>query len=469
MLQRVLCLALLLFGILGSGLTVSAEPDTLTLDQAVQMALKADYQIKAAMNDLEVAKLAVRNEAVKIFPKADIGGQYRYQAANDTYPNSFQIVIQETIPTTWNLYGQKIVSGIAAAGWDQVSAEAALQIKQAEIICNTCEDYCNVLKAQQVLKLQTEALEKQRKASALAIQQLNLGKITKPDQLKIENFLNQAEFNLEKDRSELEIARQKLANQIGLEDLVNLDLAETTLSPDAMDLKLDALQEKALKRRLELQKAEINIKKAQRVWAQARNAELPTVSLGYNSQSETRSLGLNYEFTNGDLSWFAAEQSGSDQSQADVLSGTDNSQGYYGNNQNYFTLKLSWSVDFGSAANDTNQSRYNLDNARLDLEKERQAILLEVKQALADYQLAVKEYETNQKALPYYEKDLEIKRLQEQLGAITCIDLATAEQDAASARITAVRSGWDRYLTLQKLKKAVGDLYPFDQLEEKHS
>ena len=91
MLQMVLCLALLLFGILGSGLTVFAEPDTLTLDQAVRMALKADYQIKAAMNDLEVAKLAVRNEAVKIFPKADIGGQYRYQAANDTYPTPFRL------------------------------------------------------------------------------------------------------------------------------------------------------------------------------------------------------------------------------------------------------------------------------------------------------------------------------------------------------------------------------------------
>lgn len=464
-LKKVLFLAGLLFGILGSGFTSFAQFETLTLDQAVKLALQADYQIKTAANELESAKMAVKKEVLKVFPKAEIEGEYQYQTGNDTYPNAFQIVIQETVPTTWNWYGQRTVSGIAAAMWDQVSAAAALQIKQAEVIYNTYEAYLNVLKARQVLKLQEEAVANNKKANTLAIQQLNLGKITKPDQLKIENYLNQAEFNLEQARSDLEIACKKLANEIGLKDLGNIRLEETIPPPDASPQELATLQEEALQHRLELQRAEINIKKAQRSWAQAKNAELPTVSFGYNSQDESQSFGISYDFLSGDLSWFAARQGGS--SQTGGLSGGGNSnhsnQEYFGNNSSYFSLKLSWSLDFGAAGCDTETSRSDLENAKLNLEKTRQDVLLEVQQALADYQLAVKAYERDQKALPYYEKNLEIKRLQEKYAAITCTDLAAAEQDAQEARVTAVKSGYDRLLAFQKLKMAVGDLYPFDQ------
>jgi outer membrane protein len=438
---------------------ILAQPETLTLSRAIDLALKADYQVITDINNLEKARLAVKKEALNIFPEAAIEGQYQYKTADDTYPNAFQIIIKETIPTPYNLYGQKIVSSIEATMWDQVLGEATLQIDKADVIYNTYKDYINVLTAQQVLKLQAEVVAKYKEASTLAEKQLSLGKITKPDQLKIANYLNQAEYDLEKDRSDLEIALEVLANQIGLNDLSNYILEEVDLEPASLDLELSALQKKALQRRLEVQMADINLKKAQRIWAQKKNSELPALSFSYNNQNATQSFGLSYDFLSGDFSWLAAQQSQSYQS--DITSRSD-SVNYFGANQSYFTLKLSWAIDFGSKANESKQAQYSLENAKLDLEKERRDILLEVKQALADYHLAVKQYQLNRKSMPYYEKDLEIKELQEKLGVITCTDLSTARQNELEAAIAAVKSEYNRLLALQKLKMVVGDLYPFD-------
>ncbi len=451
-------------GILG-WIPAFGQTETLSLTQALEMAFKADYQVKSDRNNLEKSKLAVKKAALNILPQATVEGQYQYQTTDDTYPNAYQIVVQQTIPTSYNLYGQKIVTDIEAAMWDQVTAEATLQIDQANVIYNTYEYYINVLKAQQVLKLQEAALAKYQEDSALAAKQLSLGKITKPDQLKTENSLNQAQFDLEKDRSDLEIALQKLANQIGLKDLADYQLAEMGPAAETIDGQLAALQQKALQRRLELQTKEITIKQAGRTWAQAKNDELPTVSVSYNSQNQMQSFGLSYDFLKGDFSWLAAHKDESYQTQTDALSGNTNDN-YYGAKKRYFTLKLKWSLDFGTAANQAKQAQYTLDNAKLDLEKERQDILLDVAQASADYQLAVKQHELNQKALLYYEKDVEVKETQRKLGMLTFTDLSDARQDLLDARIAAVKSAYDRVLAVQKLKKAVGDLYPFDHLSK---
>jgi outer membrane protein len=450
----------LLVCMLETGLTVFAQNETLTLDKAIEMALQADYTVKTDINSLEKYKLAVKKAALDIFPTATVEGQYQYQTADDTYPNSYQIVIQENIPTKFNLYGQRIDTAIEAAMWDQVTAEATLQIDAAEVIYNTCNDFFTVLKNQQLLEQYEKAVAEYKVTHELAKTQLNLGVITKPDQLKIENYLNQAEFNLEKGRSDLEIAMKLLANQIGLKDLSDYKLENVAAGAAALDQELAVLQEKALQRRLELQKDEMEIKKAGRIWAQAKNDQLPTVSLSYNDRNETNYFGVSYDFLSGDFSWMGSQNDDNQTSVTDISGSTTSSSN---RTDQYYTLKLSWSLDFGGKANAAKQAQYSLENTKLALEKKRIDIGLEIQQALADYQMAFKQYEVNQKALAYYEKDLEIKQIQAKLNAITYADYYEAMQNHFEAGVTAVKSSYDYLLAFQKLKKVTGDLYPFDR------
>ncbi len=462
----------LLINILAPGLTTFAQTETLTLSKAIELSLKADYTIKTDLNTLEKYKLAVKKAALDIFPTATVEGEYQYNTSNETYPKSYQIVVQETIPTRFNLYGQKIETDIEAAMWEQVTAEAQLQIDAAQVIYDTYNDFLTVLKNQKLVEQYQKAVDQYKATNELAKTQLSLGVITKPDQLKIENYLNQAEFNLDKGRSDLEIALKSLANQMGVKDLSNLQISQEVPNAAEIEQELSSLQQKAVQRRLEIQKDEINIKKAKRTWAQAKNDQLPTVSLSYNNRGENNSFGLSYEFLSGDFSWLDAYSSDSSQStQRDILNNSSTS--YFGNENRYFTLKLSWSLDCGGKANTAKQDMYSLENTKLALEKDRNDIALEVQQTLADYQLAVKQHQVDQKALAYYQKDLEIKALQAKLHAITYSDYYEAMQNELTARVTALKSSYDYILALQKLKKVTGELYPFDSqttqaaLEEK--
>jgi Outer membrane protein len=457
----------LLVSILESGWAVFAQTETLTLDQAINMALKADFTVKTDNNSLEKYKLAVKKAALDIFPTATVTGQYQYQPADQTYPNSYEVVIEETIPTKFNLYGQRIDTNIEAAMWDQVTAEGTLQIDAAEVIYNTYNDFLTVLEDQQLLEQYEKAVAEYTATNDLAKTQLKLGTITKPDQLKIENYLNQAQFNLEKGRSDLEIAMNILANQLGLTDLSNYQLEKATPDSSVIQEELTVLQQKALQRRLELREDEINIKKAQRIWAQAKNNQYPTVSLSYNDRNDTNYFGLSYDFLSGDFSWMGTQNDGNQTSTSTDISGNTN---YTNQTNQYYTLKLSWGLDFGSKASAAKQAQLDLENTRLALEKKRVDIALEVKQALVNYQMAIKQRDVDQKALAYYDKDVEIEEVQAKLHAITYSDYYDALQNALVARVTAVKSSYDYILALQKLKNVVGDLYPFDHqtvLEEK--
>lgn len=433
---------------------IAAEERIITLNQAIEMAMETDLGVQNAANALEQAKLGTQQEKIKILPKATIDGQIQQDTGSGDRSTGYQIVVQETIPTGYQWYGQKVVSDMEIARWEETVAENKLKMARAEAAYTTYEYYINVLKYQQMVEAQKQAVEVYTKSYNLANQKLSLGKITKPAQLKIENYLNKAKFDLEKAQSDLEIAIAKLSQQIG-KDLTGYKFAPLDVEPAVVEVNYDILQQKALQNRLEIKNLEITLAKNNQTKASAINEGLPSLSLGYSDKQNLQSYGLEYNFLSGDFSWMAARK---DESYQKSVASSGISE-RFGNDKRYFTLEMSWTLDYGIAANKTKQAEYTIANTKLDIEKTGRTISLEVKQAYNNYLLAVKENEVNQKALVFYDKDLEIKNLQAEMGMISETDLAEAQQDAFEARIAALKSSYDVYLAYQQLKKVGGELY----------
>jgi outer membrane protein TolC len=463
-----ICLLLILITL--SWVTVFATSDQpITLDQAIQMALKHDYKVGTASNDLEKSKLAVKQQVLQIFPQAKIDGSYLYGLDNQTYPNNYSLIISESIPTTGNLYGHKVVSNVDAAVWDQMNSEAGLQITKATVIFNTTQDYMNALKAQRVLQMQEEAVKNAQAANDLSSEQLRIGKVTKTTQLQAENNLANANLTLEQNKADLEIALQQLGNQIGIDDISQITLVDDTKNFVTEDPDFDQLKAKALKDRLELQQAKITIKKAELAWAQAANQELPAINLSYNRVNDTNNSGNNnindnqsysvsYDFLSGNLGWNASSK----QSQNNTSNYSSTNDFY----QKYISLEFTWNLDFGIARNLAAQAKVTLDSAKISQQQTVQTINLDLDQAIHDYKIAVKKTQTNQKLIPYYQKDLEIKKLQNQLGTTsTPLDVSTAELNLLQAQITVISASYDQLVAYQKLKLVSGELYPFKSVD----
>src|SRR5512141_2847776 len=92
----------------------------LTLEQAVDAALKNSYQMAAARNNLENAILAVKQEILKTYPQAQIGDILGADLDQGSSSNTLTITVKETLPTKFNLYGHKIPTNIEVAMWDQL-------------------------------------------------------------------------------------------------------------------------------------------------------------------------------------------------------------------------------------------------------------------------------------------------------------------------------------------------------------
>ena len=161
---------------------------TLTLDQAVAMAIENNSQVLTAGNNLQKSKLAVNQEVKKIFPQASVGSDYEYKYAIDKDTTSFSVTVTETIPTKMNLYGQKISTNIDVAILDQVNTEFQWQITQADVVNNVTSQYLTALKDAKIIQLDQTAYQNTQATEILALEQLRQGKITKPKFQSLEYF-----------------------------------------------------------------------------------------------------------------------------------------------------------------------------------------------------------------------------------------------------------------------------------------
>jgi hypothetical protein len=106
----------LLVGLLVSTVTFAQnemQKQTLSLSQAIELALKTDCTVKSAINSLEKNKLIVKKAVLNISPTATVQGEY--QTMDDTYPNSYQIVIIDIVALGQGVQ-QNVINDITAMG-----------------------------------------------------------------------------------------------------------------------------------------------------------------------------------------------------------------------------------------------------------------------------------------------------------------------------------------------------------------
>lgn len=428
----------------------------LDLDKAITLALENDSQVLAARYDLEKAKLAVRQEEIKTLPQISLVGEHGYVWDPSQQEQNLTIQLQEVLPTGLRLYGEKTATAVEVSRWDQAAKEKAYQLKRAEVRYNTTVLYCNVLKAKRAVAYREEAAKNAREAAEEAKKQLALGKITKTDQLKAENDLAQANYELEKSRREYALALQKLANQIGVTDPGSLVLDERLPADPLAGLDYRQLKGEALPKRLEVQQAAITVQKAEQALAQAKNQSLPVLKLTYQNRNRTYSYGLDYSFLTGELTGTAAWQAEESSSGRGLTSGLED---LFGTAASTIVLELSYSLDFGSAQNRVQQELYNVESAKKNLEQLYRDLALEIDQAISDYELAAAQLKVKQEALPFYQKNVELAQLKLKLGKATSREVSQAELSLLSAQMEVDNAYCDLLTAAEKVKLALGELY----------
>ena len=433
---------------------LAASAPQLTLDQAVQMALSYDIQVATARNNVVKNKLAVQQAVLKNYPQATVEDAQAHKFDKNSDSNMLTLSIKETYPTNFNIYGSKVPSDVEAAFWDQSAGEAAQKIAEANVRYNTVSLYVAVLKAGKTLAYQEKVLQNAKTALTQAQTQLKLAKITRPQELQAENDLANATYNLTKSRSDYELALRQLGNQIGVAAPLALQLQE--LNPPAqMNGDFSKLKDTALPKRMELRQAEIDIRKAERSLAQSQNQTLPQVNLSYNKSDGNTGGSLGYDFLSGAVSGTLEGRVNSDS----ALRRTTSTDTLLDTSRNNIILTFTWNLDFGTAQNQAKQDQLGVVNARKSLELASQNAAWEIDQAVANYRLAIDKVTNNQQLLPYYQKQVDLKKIALQLKLATQQDVNSAAQDLQQANLQVDLANYDFLLADYKLKQVSGELY----------
>ncbi len=435
--------------------TFAADDQSLTLEQAVHMGLDHDSQVATARNNVAKAQLGVKQEVLKTYPQASIVDYQTNDLIHGANSNTLTVTIQASYPTGFNLYGKKVPTTIEAAFWEQVTNEATLRIAEANVRYNTTSLYIAALEAQKNVEYQDKVLRDAETALALAQVQMKQASITRPQELQAENNVTNARINLEKYRSDYQLAMLQLGNQIGMADPAGVRLAELDSSVATVDLT--TLKEQSLPKRLELQQAEISIRQAERTIAQSNNLLLPQLDLTYYNSDASAGMAysIGYDFLSGAIS--GTQESRTNSQMSYYRSSTNNS--LLNKDRNSIQMTFTWNLDFGINKNQIRQDEIVLENARKSWEQARQNAGLEIDQAIVNFKLASQKVTANQQLLPYYQKQLELKQLSKQLGSITQQEVDSAEQELLQVKLQVNIASYEYILAYQKLKLVTGDLY----------
>lgn len=195
-------------------ISVPIFAEKITVQQATEMALKNNKNIKMQMLEVERSQINVdkawKNAYFNVAYNASAGKYFKDIAGTDQ-AYSHSVTLSQPLYT-----GGSIKTGIEIGKSSLELAELTLDKTKKDVILNTVQAYINVYDAQNTLdvyKISKSALDtnyKEQKAK------YDLRMVTKPELLESERSLKSMEANIISQQATVEINKETLGNLIGL-------------------------------------------------------------------------------------------------------------------------------------------------------------------------------------------------------------------------------------------------------------
>ncbi len=416
---------------LGLPLLLQAQDDgseeTITLKEAIDIALENNYQLKQAKNNLELAEKGIINEYADFVPSVSGNlnvssrqGQQLVRSGDtqifeDNVTNGLSGGLSANIPI---FNGFDNILSLRMSRADKLSSEESYQRAKENVIFNTASNFLQVLLDEQLLEIAEENLETSRKQLEQVEAQVEVGSRPKVDLYNQEAQVANNEFTVTQRENNLKLSRLALIRQLQIDPLGDYEFTTPDLNIEQMDPSISSapeysvenLVEEALSNRSDLKSEQANLRQLKLQLLQSKYALLPSLngSAGLNSSYNDQYFGGGVSFQ--DQFW----------------------------DQNLTkSIGLSLSIPIFNNWNrmhNIQTSKINLRNAELGLENTRLQIVQEVNQAYTDYQAILKQLEASQKALQAAERSYLTEKERYNVGASTLIELSNANTQYVQAQ-----------------------------------
>jgi len=439
---------LLFIALFWTALAKAQEQQTISLQEAINIALENNYQLKQASNDLELAEKSITNEYADFFPSisANMNGQSRKgqqlvrqgntQVFQDNVTNSLSGSIGADVPL---FNGFDNILSLRISKEDKLSSEESLQWAKENVIFNTASNFLQVLLDEELLQIARENLASSKKQLEQVKAQVEVGSRPTVDLYNQESTVASNELTVTQRENNLKLSRLRLVRSLQIDPRGDYEFVTPGFDTDSVSLEagpeysVEKMIDEALNNRSDLKSEMANLRTLELQLKQTRYNLFPSLNASAN-------LSSNYydQYLGGGIGF------------SDQL------------DQNY-TKSIGFSLNIPIFNNLNRQyqiqnAQINFKNAKLGLENTRLQIVQEVTQAYNDYISYQKELESTQKALRAAERTYETQRERYNVGASTLIELSDANAQYVQAQSDRARAVYNLIFQRKLLDYYLGKL-----------
>lgn len=434
--RLILTTTLLLLPILGW-----SQTETITIEDAIQISLENNYQLKQAENTLDLRRVQERSAYADLFPSLSsnvqrglsIGRQFDETTGNfdDLSIHRLSVGINSGV-TIFNGFAN--INNLRSSRFETQSQEEQLRRVRENIIFNTASSFLQYLLNRELLEIDRENLETANRQLEQVRAQVEVGARPNVDLLNQESAVADAELQLVNRENQFNMSRLNLIRQLQVDPLgdyefVSPDIEMEYAIPQEYDLRV--LVSAALENRSDLRSEEHSIQSTLHQLRATRANLYPSLSL-------SGSVGTSYSSVNP----FTYTDQFFDQNISRSIGAT---------------ISIPIFDNFNRRTN-VRAQEINYRNALLSLENTKLQVTQEVNQAYNDYMALIKELESSDRALIAAERAYETELQRYEIGASTLIELSQSNANYVQAQSNRVQAQFNFIFQEKLLDYYIGRL-----------
>jgi outer membrane protein len=409
-----------------------AQTQPLTLDEAVNIALRNAFSIQTAASRVEQARQRVNENRGQLGPRVNLGATYtrfEQETRQQSGPPPAPSIVVQPIDTTVATAGVTVpidISGqirniVRASQASLRASQETLEATRNDVRLAVKADYFNVLRADAQVKVQEQALADAQERLRSEQLQFEEGAKARIDVIRLQTQVAQAQSDLIGARTNLALTKEQLNNTLARPIDTPVELVDVTALPAAPP-DPDRLDAAAQASRPEVRALQQTRESLANVRRSQEAGNRPSLSVGVNYQANIGNKGA----TSRDHSTVG-------------------------------TVALNWPVfDSGVTRARVAQARQDEEQARIQLEQVRLGVSLEVRQALTNLINSAARLDVATKQVELAQENYRLAKVRDEAGAGTILEIVDAQTALTQARTQLVAARYDYLTAYSALQRAVG-------------
>lgn len=429
---------------------------SLSLDDCIGIALQHSTTVLKGNNDVALAGTQVLAAYGQYLPNVQAAGGYNYDYGNNYYGSTGPYLAYTArsaynyqLTSSLNIFtGYYNYSNFKAARLNRNAAELTLERAKQDIELDITQGYLQVVLDRKIVVLDSNnlktSLDREDQLQALT----DVGRVARTDLYQQQAQTSSDKLLLINAQSRLKNDKIQLLQKLRIDSSDYYDIDDMPID-DAADAgkygDVEALVAEGLKTRVDLRSAELNVQAGEWNIKKFRSGYLPVVSVGgglYNNGASFNALKVNG----------VDELPSSQTSQLTQL---------YKNTYGLVGVSATWNI-FDRYATKTNvaAARILTDNARIDKEDTRIAIVAGIRMAHNDYINAVQQMETVGKGLEAAQEAFDAVNARYKQGATDFITESNAQQVLLQAQQNKIQASVNMLLQKKAIDFLTGTIAP---------